>query len=60
LGIQSSFIDEKVRQGQLGAKTSKGIYDYGGLSETEVLKKRDDLYLKILDYLKEINAFEPV
>jgi 3-hydroxybutyryl-CoA dehydrogenase len=60
LGIQSAFIDEKVGQGQLGAKTSKGIYDYGELSEREVLKKRDDLYLKMLDYLKEINAFEPV
>jgi 3-hydroxyacyl-CoA dehydrogenase len=54
------FIEEKVEQGACGAKTSKGIYDYQGRSEAEILRKRDDLYLKMLDYLKEINAFEPV
>jgi hypothetical protein len=49
-----------VEQGRLGFKTSKGIYDYGGRSESDILKKRDMLFIKMLDYLKEINAFEPV
>jgi 3-hydroxybutyryl-CoA dehydrogenase len=55
-----SFVEDKVKEGHLGAKTSKGIYDYGGRSEAEILRKRDALFLKMLDYLKEINAFEPV
>lgn len=60
LGTKSTFIEEKVRQGHLGAKTSKGIYDYGSRSEAEIQKKRDDLYLSMLAHLKKINAFEPV
>lgn len=60
IGIDSSFFDRKVGQGHLGVKTSKGIYDYGGRSEVEILKKRDGLFIKMLDYLKEINGFEPV
>jgi len=49
-----------VREGHLGAKTSKGIYDYSGRSEAEILKKRDRLYLEMLKHLEKINAFEPV
>ncbi|MHA1261602.1 MAG: 3-hydroxyacyl-CoA dehydrogenase family protein [Candidatus Freyarchaeota archaeon] len=59
-GISHPLIEEKVRQGHLGAKTSKGIYDYGGRSEGEILKKRDGLYLRMLDHLEKIGAFEPV
>jgi 3-hydroxybutyryl-CoA dehydrogenase len=55
-----SFIEEKVKKEHLGVKTSKGIYDYQGRSETEILRKRDELYLKMLDYLHKIQAFEPV
>ena len=55
-----SFVEEKVNNGRLGAKTSKGIYDYQGRSEEEILKKRDKLFLNMLDHLKNINAFEPV
>lgn len=54
------FIEDLVNQGRLGSKTSKGIYDYQGRSETEILRKRDELYLKMIDYLKEIKAFDPV
>lgn len=54
------LFEEKVKKGYLGAKTSKGIYDYGGRSEEEILRKRDRLYLKMLDCLESINAFEPV
>ena len=60
LGIQSPYLEEKVKKGHFGAKTSKGVYDYGGRPETEILKKRDALYLKLLKFLKEIDAFEPV
>jgi len=55
-----SFIEGKVEEGRLGVKTSKGIYDYQGRSEAEILKKRDMLFLNMLDNLKKINAFEPV
>jgi len=58
--IENKILDEKVSQGRLGAKTSKGFYDYGGRDEAEILKKRDELYLKMLDYLEELKAFEPV
>jgi 3-hydroxybutyryl-CoA dehydrogenase len=60
IGKESPFLDEKVRQGHLGVKTSKGIYDYGGRSESDILKKRDGLFLKMIDFLQGINAFEPV
>jgi len=59
-GMENKLIEEKFKQGHLGAKTSKGIYDYGGRSEEEILRKRDELYLKMLDHLEETGAFEPV
>ncbi len=60
VGKVYSFVEERVERGALGAKTSKGIYDYQGRSEAEILRKRDELYLKMIDYLTEIGAFEPV
>ena len=54
------FIEEKVKKGHLGVKTSKGIYDYQGRNEVEILRKRDELYLKMLKHLEEIHAFDPV
>jgi 3-hydroxybutyryl-CoA dehydrogenase len=54
------FIEEKVKNGHLGVKTSKGIYDYQGRDEIEVLRKRDELYLKVLKHLEEIRAFDQV
>jgi len=59
-GAENALIEEKVRQGHLGVSTSKGIYDYGGRSEEEILRKRDLLYLKMLDFLKGLDAFKPV
>jgi 3-hydroxyacyl-CoA dehydrogenase len=55
-----AFLEEKVNQGYFGIKTSRGMYDYQGRSEEEVIQKRDELYLKMLDHLESINAFEPV
>jgi 3-hydroxybutyryl-CoA dehydrogenase len=60
VGKVYSFVEERVERGACGAKSGKGIYDYQGRSEVEILKKRDELYLKMLDYLTEIGAFEPV
>jgi 3-hydroxyacyl-CoA dehydrogenase len=60
LGVKSPFIEEKVNMGVFGVKTSRGIYDYGTRSEIEILKKRDRLYFKMLDHLREMKAFESV
>lgn len=60
VGMAHPLIDGRVEQGHLGAKTGKGIYDYGGRSEGEILDKRDKLYLKMLDLLSDIKAFDPV
>jgi len=60
VGKVYSFVEERVEKGAFGAKAGRGIYDYQGRSEVEILKKRDELYLKMLDYLREIGAFEPV
>ena len=57
---ENPLIEEKVRQGHLGVTTSKGIYDYGGRSEEEILRKRDLLYLKMLDFLESLEVFKPV
>jgi 3-hydroxybutyryl-CoA dehydrogenase len=60
VGKVYSFIEERVDKGATGAKAGRGIYDYQGRSEVEILKKRDELYLKMLDYLRQIGAFEPL
>jgi 3-hydroxybutyryl-CoA dehydrogenase len=59
-GFVNPLVKEKVDAGHLGVKTSKGVYDYGGRSEAEILKRRDRQYLKLLGYLEEIKAFERV
>jgi 3-hydroxybutyryl-CoA dehydrogenase len=59
-GKNIPLIADKVKQGHLGASTSKGIYDYGGRTEAEILRKRDELFFKMLDHLEKIGAFEPV
>jgi len=59
-GLTFPIIEEKVAAGALGAKTSSGLYDYGGRTEAEILRDRDRLYLKMLDHMEEIDAFTPV
>jgi 3-hydroxybutyryl-CoA dehydrogenase len=59
-GFENELINEKFAKGHLGAKTSKGIYDYGSRSEEEILKKRDELYIRMLDCLGCIKAFDPI
>ena len=60
MGLELSIIKDKVDQGQHGVKTSKGIYDYSGRSEEEIIRKKDEKYLKILDFLERLKVFEPV
>ncbi len=60
MGLELSIIKDKVEKGHFGIKTSKGIYDYSGRSEEDIIIKKDEKYLKILDFLEKINAFEPV
>lgn len=59
-GVSNTFIEGKIQQGHLGAKTSRGVYDYQGRSEEEILHKRDLLYLTMLDHLEDIHAYDPV
>jgi 3-hydroxybutyryl-CoA dehydrogenase len=59
-GADNPAIAELVDQGRLGAKSGKGIYDYGGRTEQQILKDRDIKYLKLLDFLEKIDAFKPV
>jgi 3-hydroxybutyryl-CoA dehydrogenase len=66
LDVQKSYgacytcVENRVKAGELGAKTSRGFYDYQGRNEAEILRKRDLLYLKTLDHMKELNLFAPV
>ncbi len=60
IGKKIPLIEEKVKQGHLGPSASKGLFDYGGRSEEEILRKRDTLYLKLLDFLESQGAFNPI
>ena len=60
IGKKIPLIEERVKQGHLGPSTSKGIYDYQGRTEAEILRKRDELFFKMLDHLEGIGAFKPV
>jgi len=60
MGLELSIIKERVDQGHLGVKSSKGIYDYSGRSEEEILRKKNEKYLKILEFLEKLEVFEPV
>lgn len=59
-GKSSEVIREKVSSGSLGAKSSKGFYDYQDRKESEIVRKRDDLYLRIRTCLDELCVFEPI
>jgi 3-hydroxyacyl-CoA dehydrogenase len=45
---------DHVDKGELGVKTGKGFYDYGGRSPQEVSRERDKLLLRIFEANKEI------
>ena len=52
------IIEQKVEKGELGVKTSRGLYDYSGKSTEQILRERDKNYLKILRTLGEIKDGE--
>jgi 3-hydroxybutyryl-CoA dehydrogenase len=60
LGMNVPLITEKVNRGDFGVSTSRGLFDYGGRTEEEILRKRDTLYLRMLDFLESQKAFNPV
>ncbi len=60
LGKENPLVQEMVDRGDLGVKSGKGFYDYDGRSEEEILKNRDRQYLKNLENLEKINAFESI
>jgi 3-hydroxybutyryl-CoA dehydrogenase len=60
LGLTIPLIEEPFAKGHLGVSTAKGIYDYGGRTEEEILRKRDMLYLQMIDHLEKVGAFKPV
>ncbi len=59
-GMSYPIIEKKVTEGNLGAKTGKGLFDYKGRTPEEIIRKRDELYIKMGDFLEELNGFGPV
>ena len=54
------LISDKVKRGDLGAKTGKGHYSYNNRTELEILRKRDTLYLEQLEFLEKNTKFKPI
>lgn len=60
LGIDVPLLQEKVEAGHLGASTGRGVYDYGERSPDEIVRDRDLTFLRTIDFLNSIQAFEPL
>lgn len=51
---RSEVVDRLVAQGNLGVKTGKGFYDYGGRSPEEIMRERDIKLIKLYEFLKQL------
>ena len=60
MNINYPQVENLVMQGHLGVKSGKGFYEYQGRSEEAILRKRDELCLKMVEHLEKIKAFEPL
>jgi 3-hydroxybutyryl-CoA dehydrogenase len=50
-------LAERVERGDLGVKTGKGFYDYGGANPDDIIKRRDYRLMLLLDaYRKGLGA----
>jgi 3-hydroxybutyryl-CoA dehydrogenase len=47
-----NIVKEKVKRGEYGIKTGKGLYDYSGKNSEEILQRRDLNYIKMLKAIK--------
>ena len=54
------LISDKVKRGDLGAKTGKGHYSYNNRTELEIIRTRDILYLEQLEFLEKNTKFKPI
>jgi 3-hydroxyacyl-CoA dehydrogenase len=59
-GFTIPMIEELVRSGHLGAKTSKGFYDYQGRSEEAITAERDSRLIKVDDMLRGLKTRESI
>lgn len=41
------LLKEKFEKGELGVKTQKGFYDYGGGKDEEAIRRRDEAFIRI-------------
>lgn len=59
-GMSYPIIENRAAAGDLGVKTGKGLFDYRGRREEEILRRRDELCLKMCDFIEDLNGFKPV
>jgi 3-hydroxybutyryl-CoA dehydrogenase len=59
-GMSYPIIEQPAARGDLGVKTGKGLFDYRGRSEEEILRRRDELCIRMCDFIEDLNEFKPV